>query len=454
MQKRRILIITHSYAPFQNPRSFRWRAVAECWTSRGDEVDVICAWAPGLLRQETSNGVEIYRAGGSVIERMRRLLIGTGSPLTMVDGKPVKSCEKAKVKPSLWYRLIRFVHDITWKYIYWPDYACLWYRPTVRKAVNLINQHHYDYMISVSYPYTGHLVGRKLKAMNPNIKWLVDTGDPFCFSKDAPPNNLKLYDHRNQRSESNVFEQADIISVTTELTRKYYLKLFPFANDKIEIIPPLVSIDLTNKPERGEPFLKGDCKKLLVVGTLYKKIRNPGFLLKLFDEILKTDIGNEIELHFMGAVNECRTFFEPYRDMVGKKIFLHGLCKRDDVVKAMSDADILVNISNRTSFQLPSKLVEYVWAGKPILNLSVNPKDSSSVFLNNYPAFLNLVVDKDRPTASQVQEVRDFIENPPETVPFEERQKWLAPFTTESIVSNYDRLLYTTSNSQPQPTGK
>ena len=128
-----------------------------------------------------------------------------------------------------------------------------------------------------------------------------------------------------------------------------------------EASPLFASTDTDpNKPETGDPFLKGNRKKLLVVGTLYKKIRNPVFLLRLFDEILKTDTGENVELHFMGAVNECRTFFEAYQEIIGDKIILHGLCKRDDVVKAMSEADILVNISNRTCFQLPSKLVEYV----------------------------------------------------------------------------------------------
>ena len=56
----------------------------------------------------------------------------------------------------------------------------------------------------------------------------------------------------------------------------------------------------------------------------------------------------------------------------------------------MAEADVLVNIGNRTSYQLPSKVVEYAAFGKPILNFLASPDDSSAVFLSKYPFLLNV----------------------------------------------------------------
>jgi len=65
---KRRLIISYSYKPANNPRSFRWSAIAEFWVKQGYQVDVVTAWKSGLPRQEVVNGVHVYRVSVTAIE--------------------------------------------------------------------------------------------------------------------------------------------------------------------------------------------------------------------------------------------------------------------------------------------------------------------------------------------------------------------------------------------------
>jgi hypothetical protein len=43
---------------------------------------------------------------------------------------------------------------------------------------------------------------------------------------------------------------------------------------------------------------------------------------------------------------------------------------REDIIKACSQADFLINVKNPSSVQTPSKLIDYGIAGRPILDIS------------------------------------------------------------------------------------
>ena len=302
MERERILIISHSYTPFINPRAFRWSAIAETWTAQGLKVDVITSWLPGLRRFEILNSVEIHRIGGSVIERLRALL-RPRSRATTAENSPHadKSQRSLYLKISGWILAIaKFLHDKIWKNIYWPDYACLWIGSASTKALELCAMVHYGAVISVSDPFSSHMAGKSVKTHYPEITWLVDIGDPFCFRYDCPTNNHTLYRKYNCRKEREIFELADAISVTTETTRHKYAELFSNTAGKIKVIPPLTTE--TAPVSDGKRILPENKNiKLIYVGTLYRSIRNPEYLLKLFKSLLSTHGKMNVELHFFGG---------------------------------------------------------------------------------------------------------------------------------------------------------
>ena len=442
MERERILIISHSYTPFINPRAFRWSAIAECWAQQGFKVDIITSWLPNLKRFEILNGVEIHRIGGGVIERLRTALRPKSRATTA--GNPLQSAKSTTgifSKLSGWILAVaKFANDKIWKNIYWPDYACLWIGSASLKAHELCAMERYATVISVSDPFSSHLAGKSVKVQYPGINWIADIGDPFCFRQDNPTNNHTFYRKLNYRKERQIFEMADAISVTTETTGRKYAELFPHTSAKIKIIPPMMAETATaNDGDRVLPENKNI--KLVYVGTLYRSIRNPEYLLKLFKSLLSAHAKMNIELHFFGGNDDCRDIFEPYQFLFADKLTLHGLVSRSKVFKATSEADVLINIGNDNPYQLPSKLVEYAWQGKPIVNLHTIENDSSKGFLRDYPVILNLATSPNSSMEEQVRKLADFINRLPMPVSEKFLHNWREQFGVKTIANEYAKLI-------------
>jgi hypothetical protein len=414
-----------------NPRAFRWTALAERWASEGERIDVVTSWRPGEPIEETRNGVAVHRVGWRWIERLRGLVARrreavsrdrAGAPLTRA--------------PSFAAGVAHFISDRVWRRVYWPDAGCLWYRPARAKTFELLAEGHCCVLISVAPSFTAVLVGASAKRGHPSVRWVLDLGDPFSFLVEAPPNNLALYRGLNSRVERRAFAAAEAVSVTNEAVRARYAALFPESAGKIRVVPPLLSAEL-GAPTRSRA---DGTLRLLYVGTLYPGVREPDFLLELFAG-LAPGPRQRLELHFVGDVAGCAASFERYRPRLGDRLVVHGLADRAEAVRAMQAADILVNIGNETVFQLPSKIIEYVATGKPIVNLARGREDSSMQFLTSYSSVLNLVVSGRAPSAAQRAEFEGFLARARPQLDRSEVEAFVRPYRIESISAQYRSLL-------------
>lgn len=205
-------------------------------------------------------------------------------------------------------------------------------------------------------------------------------GDPFHFLTETPTNNHKIYNSLNLKVERKVFQAADSIMVTNEAINKYE-EVFPESSRKMHVVPPLLTSEINNFNFLNQHLNFSNKIKLIFVGTLYNRIRNPNFLLKLYDNVLKTKLKRGLELHFIGNINDCEYCFETYKHLLNKKIFIHGIVKNEKAYKLMKEADVLINIGNNIPYQLSSKVVEYACTGKPIINIVKKETDNTIYFL-------------------------------------------------------------------------
>ena len=433
----KVLIICYDYLPLISPNSFRWSSIAEYWVSKqAYEVHVICAWKPGFHRKEILNGVNVYRVGGLFIETIRNYVTKKCDPIGL---NKINIINNITIKQKL-IILLKWFHDLTWKKIYWPDYACLWFFPAKKKAIEIIKEKKIKRLISVSFPFTGHLVGYFIKKKNSKTTWITDIIDPSFFPNFSPTNNHLLYSGLNKIIERKIIHKAQSVSVLTKSIQERYSVLFPKYANKITINPNL----LFYKKVKGSKRLlfKDDQKiRLVFIGTLNKRIRSPEHLLKIFQMLLKTRIAEKLELHFFGGVDYCLDQFEPYQELINKKIFLHGLVSREKAILAMYSADILLNIGNSNPYQEPSKVIEYASTGKPIVNIITIHNDSSTKLLEKYPAALNIffpILEKD---SMQILKLVEFIENP-QLIEKNFIGKLLKPYKIENVAHTYQLMLH------------
>ncbi len=428
-RRKSVVIVTFSYWPVANARALRWTSLAEAWAQAGLAVCVVCAWQKGRPAEETVNGVQIHRVGLAPIEKLRGLLASQRTEPAVRGDEPPSGARAPGAR--ILAAIVRLGRGL-WREIYWPDTTCLWYLPARRKVSELVAAARPDALVSVSPTFTAVAVGyRALRRAATRPRWLVDLGDPFSFLEEAPPNNPRLYRRLNYRFERSCLHAADAVAVTNPATRERYAELFPESAGKLAVIPPLLSLS-----DLPAPSVADDRIRLVFLGTLYRSIRRPDFLLALLAALRAAPLGPRLELHIFGDASECRSSIDRHAPLLGRLLFLHGTVPRPRALQALADASVLVNLGNVTSYQLPSKLVEYAATGKPILNIAASASDSSTAFLAGYPKQLTLLAHGDRPSEDQVVRCERFLRDAGAPVD-PAAQGWLTPFRLPAVSRQY-----------------
>ncbi len=393
----RILLLSHFYSPNRTPRAFRWGSIATVWAACGHHVDVIASPCPGAPDEEQLEGVQVYRPGNQWSARLRQRW-GT-TPGKHPEEKPAEAVS-APPRRNLIKALLQTTYHRTWKQLWWPDWAALWYFPAAACAERLLAERSYDAMVSSSHPFTDHLVALRLKRRWPQLRWLVDIGDPFCFADDMPLNNFRLYRRRNQRMEQIVFETADRVAVTNERTKQRYEEVFgPDACRNVHVIGPAIPASFLEAPAFAEdsPF-PPDSVNVVFTGNLINPVRRPQELMSWMDKVARRwaeSYQRKLVFHLFGdSIEGLRTVAQAAGVHNGN-VQCHGSVPRPKAAAALHAAQFVLNCGNVTDYQLPSKVYEYMATGKPIINVVFNRQDPSIAALKPYPHVIHCEAQAD-----------------------------------------------------------
>jgi hypothetical protein len=427
LQKLNILIVTAWYYPFIHPRPHRWTSIAEHWAQQGHTVHVVTARRKGEPLSSIRNGVHLHRTGFEALKEMAYYFFGEQQARGRA-GLPVQ-------QPSVFSKIAMWCYQKIWKNLYFPDDACLWYFPARKKAAQLCRQHAFDAVITVSLPFTGQLIGQWLKQKMPHLLWISDIGDPFSFA-DFPLNNQFLYGSLNKKLEQSALEMADCVVVTTENTRQQYQQQFGAkAVQKMQVIPPLLHPAPTYPSTRTSLSTRQKKIKIGYFGALYAPVRTPDVFLALLQQTLsaRPALADTLEVHFYGEI--FPEFYAPLRRF--PLITLHGLRPRAEVQAAMQQMDLLLNIGNQTHFQLPSKVVDYLAAAKPIVNISYTNPDPFANFFGDWAAILHLKVENGSIAHADVEQWLHYLTAPLPVVDIRDVEQRLQPCLLEALAEGY-----------------
>ncbi|MFN7116615.1 MAG: hypothetical protein ACK4TA_07420 [Saprospiraceae bacterium] len=428
----RILLIHTQYLPAINPNVFRWSAIAMYWVQQGHDVHVMCTRRSGTKHDMVLNGVHVHRVGHASLLDMIYNIINARKRRGEVGGETL-------AKKGKWRQILEKMMDISWRNIYWPDGSCVWYIAGKKKAFSLHKQYHYDAIISITQPFTPHLIAAALKKRFPAIRWVMDIEDPFSFVNEIFINNRKLYKQYNYQKEGQLFTLADKVSVTVEAARQRYLQYFPQLSNKIVVTPPLYTT-----PEVVNEFIKEPGYiHLGYFGAFYNPIRTPDALLALLHQISQNSSDIPLILHFFGEIPPVfQPIFQHYQTIL-PNLRLHGLVTRAHAAAAMEAMDFLVNVGNTTDYHLPSKCVDYIMSAKPIIHLSYCKNDPFTDFLADYPLILTLDITS-AVNNYMIQEMITFIKvYHGKRVEQAYVEKLIQPYTLEVIAGQYFNLLQT-----------
>jgi glycosyltransferase involved in cell wall biosynthesis len=175
----------------------------------------------------------------------------------------------------------------------------------------------------------------------------------------------------NRRLERRVIAGADLLTLTSDEARAYVPGADTDAVErKTAILPHAYDASLYRNPEGS----RGKALRLLYVGNFYEP-RSPEPLFEALARLLeeRPETASEIAVELVGRIAPGMLDTPLARRLTEKRVvrslppvdYLASLCE-------MRDADVLVVVdapSERSPF-LPSKLVDYIGARRPVVALS------------------------------------------------------------------------------------
>ena len=254
-----------------------------------------------------------------------------------------------------------------------------WLKQKYYEELNNINSSDsIDVIISVSMPTCAHLAAMKFKKEHPNVKWITYSTDPFTFYDTSYHGVIfkKNRKYKNFKTELDYYNSADINILTEELydsalndfhVPKQKLLCFPYVLKEIKA-PTSPSLELDGKI------------KIVYAGALNSVIRNPEYTLSVLSKV-------DIITLYLFQSGDCDSILRKYSS---NNIRINGLVKRDNYLSLISkEADILLNIGNNSDLQAPSKMLELLSTGKPIIKFYFK-KDNQYRMIEKYPLGLNI----------------------------------------------------------------
>ena len=156
--------------------------------------------------------------------------------------------------------------------------------------------------------------------------------------------------------------------------------------------------------------MHGDGKiHLLFCGWLYSDIRSPRYFLDIVSRL-----DERFEVTFMGR--ECDLLQERFPIETKAKLITLPNQPYDIALQAMADADVLINIGNSVPVHMPSKTLEYINTGKPMVNFYKFADCPTLYYTKRYPLALNLFEGEKDIDAAAARFVRFCEENIGKTV--------------------------------------
>ena len=394
----KILIVSHQFLPHQSPRTTRWKLIYDELLIEGYEVYVITG-----TPQEKNNENVLYIGNKRASKLVKNLR----------DKSNIVQISKFK---NVLFNLLKKIYRFFYKTFAWPDYTMFWLFSIWRNR-NKIN-FDYDLIISVSLPFSSHVAAYIINKSR-NKKWIIDIGDPFSLKQNALENNKYLYKSLNYYFENKFYNLANQIIFTHSEAAEEHLKFFNISNEKILIGNPISSFEediffnSKNYDYNSLPIIIG------YFGILTKGVRSPEETLKFFH--------NSEVLFYWFTNQESKNMISQSNFDLSNHKFFEIISREEALDKMSSSMHCLLSIGNLNSSQLPSKVIEYISTGKPVIHFAEISNDPVIKLADKYQNLI--VINKD----SKLSETLELLNSAFENINNFEKSYFIENFTAKAI---------------------
>lgn len=253
-----------------------------------------------------------------------------------------------------------------------PDGDYFWNVFSFDEAVKIIEEEEIDIIYSTSFPYSGHLLGMKLKRRFPNLPWIVDfrdewTKNPYIIDMNLPKFRMK----KEKDMEKMVVDKCDAFITNTKYMLDNFLEDYPELNKKSYVIPN--GFDDSDFAAFDTKYFYKDKFRLTYAGAMYGR-RKPTKLFEAVGNLVdqgEVDI-TDLHIRLIGAMDVPR--IQGYIESQGLQdvVTMEDYLPHKEAIQALTESDVLLLIigEGKGAKNFASgKIFEYINCNRPILGI-------------------------------------------------------------------------------------
>jgi glycosyltransferase involved in cell wall biosynthesis len=356
------------------------------------------------------------------------------------------------VDPWLWlnYRkpnhpLLRIARSAAMRFFSFPDHMLLWVPFAVSQARRICRSNRIDAIYTTSPPHSSHLAGLILSHAY-RVPWIADFRDPWTLNAYRSNGfSDRLLIEIEKVLEKAVLKRSAVILANTKANRHNMLTEFPFLNEvKVRYLPngwEEYPKDIAPSEREGQGLT------IVHAGTFYPRFNPYGLLNAL--STWKNGAGppdapapddGSVRVVLLGSRDE--TTRRIVKEMkIEDMVEIRPWVSLDEARRIMSRADFLwtsLGTGSESSTYVPSKIFEYIPAGKPIIGF-FPPGDAERIIT---AAGIGQVFTSDDP-----EPVIRFLESAlqrkrrGQKIPYEPNLNYLEAMKVRNIVKRFSDIL-------------
>lgn len=248
--------------------------------------------------------------------------------------------------------------------------SLLWVFKAFRAGYAAFKKNQCDFILSRATPQYGHLPALILNRIT-KTPWIANWSDPLPPKKAPPPYgeghnaSISIFSQQYYRA---VFKYADWHTFPCERLMNYYWLMAPGIKLKSSVIPHITLQNITDE-------IREDKSLFTICHTGGLALRNPfAFLEGLNSFIKENNLSEKVRMIFVGddsqkLVTKVKEMgLDNVVDIVGAKTYEETLS-----IAASSSVLVVIEAKSEEGIFFPSKFVDFVQTGRPILAVSPIP---------------------------------------------------------------------------------
>lgn len=296
--------------------------------------------------------------------------------------------------------ILKKIYKFLEKFILIPDYGILWFPFSLKSSLKEIKENKIDIIYATAPPFSVLLQAVILKKITKK-KLILDIKDDWIYQTVFLARPLIL--RKVEKSlEKICIKNANKIILVTQKSLADYSMRYPEFKDKFELITN--GCDTQEYSKYWTLTKKSNPKFTIIHSGVIAVSRDPSGFLKAISELKQAKIisKDNFEINFIGVlpINISELIVEMnLEDIVSSSKVL----EREEYIKAISGADLLLAFNYQIKTLVPGKLYDYWGSRRPILLIDSSDSMASQLISENQ---LGVVKDFD-----DVRGMKEVIKN-------------------------------------------